>query len=269
MLKFSYFLCNLLAEDSSPAGRDGRLCASGQRIRALEFAGADDGYARFDDLDFVFGATVLDFETSFDGETIEAGSVLNDFYSDLGVLLARDGLRPPSCGEGDEVYAVDDRPDGFGSAPNAISVCNSRFSDFSEGREGLVHALFAVDALRVCVDVSPTNSGDFATLRSYDGNDVLLGEEQSAPGVEQTLCIDGEAVRGVRFAGFEDRYARFDDLIVHTSPETFPDTSEAAAASAVIRFVPEPSPGLLGGAAVVALAGLARAERRNSPRRTS
>ncbi len=245
---------NVLAEESSPAGRDGRLCVSGERIRALEFAGADDGYARFDDLHFVFGAAVLDFDRGPGGEPIEAGSILNDFYRGLGVLLARDGLRPPSCGEGDEVYASGDLPDGFGSSPNALSVCNTRFSDFSEGREGTVHALFALDALRVCVAVRPTNSGDFAALRSYDGNDVLLGEELSAPGVEQTLCIDGHGVRGVRFAGFEDRYARFDDLIVYSSPESV----ESGTGSAVIHFAPEPSSGLLAGAALAVLVGIAR-----------
>jgi hypothetical protein len=122
-----------------------------------------------------------------------------------------------------------------------------------------VRALFAVDAVRVCVDVAPTRSGDFATLRSFDGNDVLLGEVHSAPGVPQTLCIDGRGVRAVRFGGFEDRYARFDDLIVHSSPEL------AGAATVIVRFVPEPSPGLLAGAALAALACLARRSRRPLP----
>jgi hypothetical protein len=248
-----------LDEGSSPSGSDGLLCVSGERIRALEFAGADDGYARFDDLEFVFGAAVLDFDLGSGGEPIAAGTVLNELYRDLGVLLTRDSLRPPTCGEGDQVYAIADLPDGFGSPPNAISVCNTGFSDFSEGREGLVRALFAVDAVRVCVDVAPTRSGDFATLRSFDGNDVLLGEVHSAPGVPQTLCIDDRGVRAVRFGGFEDRYARFDDLIVYSSPELL------EAAPVVVRFVPEPSPGLLAGAALAALLCLACRSRRPLP----
>jgi hypothetical protein len=124
-----------------------------------------------------------------------------------------------------------------------------------------VHALFAVDAVRVCVDVAPTRSGDFATLRSFDGNDILLGEVNSAPGVPQTLCIDGRGVRAVRFGGFEDRYARFDDLIVYSSPE-LPE-----AMPVVVRFVPEPAPGLLAGAALAALFCLACLARRSRPRR--
>jgi hypothetical protein len=246
---------DVLAEDSSPSGRDGHLCVSGARVRALEFAGADDGYARFDDLEFVFGAALLDFDRAPGGEPIAAGAVLNERYRDRGVLLARDGQRPPSCGEGDEVYAAADRPEGFGSAPNVISVCNARFSDFSEGREGLVHALFAVDAVRVCVDATATRDDDFATLRSYDGNDVLLTEVHSMPGVEETLCVEGPGVRAVRFAGFEGHYARFDDLIVHSSLEPM------QAATAVVYFVPEPSPGLLSGAALIALSYLARRSR--------
>jgi hypothetical protein len=250
----------VLAEGSSPDGSEGSLCVEGERIRALEFAGADEGYARFDDLEFVFGAAVLDFDRDSDGEPIEAGAVVNERYEGLGVLLQRDGVRAPSCGEGDAVYASDDLPDGFGSSPNAVSVCNTRFSDFSEGREGLVHALFAVDAVRVCVDVTPTGSDDFATLRAYDGNDELVGEELSTAGVQQTLCIEQDGVRGVRFAGFEDRYARFDDLVVHTSAVL------AQPAPATVYFVPEPSSELLTATALVVLASLAMARARSGAR---
>ncbi len=243
---------NVLDEGRSPPGVDGELCVSGERIRALEFAGADDHYARFDDLEFVFGAAVLDFDQGPHGESIDPGSVLNDVYADAGVLLARDGLRSPTCGVGDEVYANADLPDGFGSPPNAISVCDTRFSDFSEGREGVVHATFALDALRICVDATPTRSSDVAVLRSYDANDALLGELFSSPGSPETLCIDGSGIRGVRFAGFEDGYARFDDLIAYTSPES-PGTGVP---SAVVTFVPEPSSWLLSTTALAVLAVL-------------
>jgi hypothetical protein len=151
------------------------------------------------------------------------------------------------------VYANADLPDGFGSSPNAISVCDTRFSDFSEGREGAVHATFALDALRICIDAIPTRSSDVAVLRSYDANDTLLGELFSSPGIPGRLCLDGSGIRGVRFAGFEDGYARFDDLIAYTSPES-PESPGTGVPSAVVTFVPEPSSWLLSTSALAVLA---------------
>lgn len=223
-------------DEAFTEGSNQILCVSDPAIAAVEFAGFEDGFARFDNLSFTLARAALDFDSEADGSPIVGGSVVNTTYASSGVLLERDGLREPICGEGKEVYANGDVR--FASLPNNVSVCNSQFSDFNEGREGMVHALFETDAYEVCVSVRPTQSADFAVLRAYDHNDVLLDETSSEAGESEVLCITGEGIRGVRFAGGEKRYARFDDLEV--------------------QFVPEPAQGWLAAAALLALAGLAR-----------
>jgi hypothetical protein len=225
-----------LVQTLSPVGLESRICVDGTTIRSVQFAGYQGGLARFDDLDFTFGAAAIDFDQDTGGQPIPGGTVVNDTYQPAGVLLEGERLGS-ACGSADDVYANDDLTGDFASSPNQVSLCSTQnFSDFSEDLQGMVHASFALDARSVCVDVRATQPGDFAVLRSFNASDVEIAEVVSSAGATETLCIDGTGIRGVRFAGDGSRFARFDNLDV--------------------TFTPEPGAGVLAAAALLVLSGL-------------
>lgn len=230
----------LLDQNLSPMGVEARLCVTAATIRSVQFAGYQGTQARFDDFEFTFGNASIDFDVDTNDQPLANGTVVNQTYQSYGVSFERDGPTA-SCGTGDEVYANADSVGDFASSPNQVSACNTQFSDFSENGQGTVHATFALDALSVCVDVRATGAGDYAVLRSYDGSDVQLGEVSSASGATETLCIAGNDIRGVRFAGAGSHFARFDNLDV--------------------KFAPEPAATALGASALGVLAGLSRRRR--------
>jgi hypothetical protein len=228
---------------SLPGNSEERICVSSTTLRAVEFAGYQEGLAHFDNLEFTFGGATINFDVDTNAIPIPGGSVINSTYENAGVLLAGERIGM-SCGTGDEVYANNDQIAAFGSPPNQVSLCNTNFSDFSENGQGMVHASFPLDALSVCVAVRATNAGDSAVLRSFDASDVQLDEVTSSNGATETLCIAGDGIRAVRFAGKGSRFARFDDLDV--------------------TFSPEPGSAALGAASLAMLAGLARRARRRA-----
>jgi hypothetical protein len=238
-------LGNLVAFEVSAAGNvETRVCINEPTMRYVEFAGRNGGLARFDNLDFTFGAAAIDFDFDTQAQPIPSGTVVNATYQPAGVLLEGERVGV-SCGDGDSVYANGDVVGDFASSPNQVSLCNTQFSDFSENAQGMVSASFVLDALSVCVDVRASQSNDFAVLRSFNVNDDFLDEVTSSPGATETVCISGDAIRRVRFAGDGSRFARFDDLEV--------------------TFAPEPSGALLGAFALVVISATAR---RRAPRRT-
>jgi hypothetical protein len=223
---------------------ESRVCVNESTIRFVEFAGLDDGLARFDNLDFTFGAAAINFDWDTKFVEIPNGTVVNTTYQTAGVLLAGERVGT-SCGDGSSVYANGDVIGDFASSPNQVSMCNTQFSDFSENGQGMVKATFLADALSVCIDVRATQPDDFAVLRAFDANDLVLGEVTSSAGSTETVCISGDAIRAVRFAGDGSLFARFDNLNV--------------------SFAPEPSGALLG---AVSLLVVSAAARRRVPRRT-
>jgi hypothetical protein len=242
-----------VAETLAPVGVEARICVTNPSMRAVEFAGYQGGFARFDNLEFTFGAASIDFDEDPSSTPIANGTVINTTYQAAGVVFEGERVGA-ACGAGDSVYANADATGDFASSPNQVSLCNTAFSDFSENGQGMVHATFPEDALAVCIDVRATQANDYAVLRSFDASDVQLAEETSSDGATETLCISGPAIRGVRFAGDGPRFARFDDLYV--------------------LFAPEPGVAALGVAALLVLSGLRRFEGRRrradagAPRRT-
>ncbi len=227
-----------IVQTNSAAGNfEQRICVSDSQLRSVEFGGLGNDFARFDNLDFDFGAASIDFDVDTADQPIPGDSVINDTYVSASVLFEGERVGM-SCGVGDEVYANDDVTGDFASSPNQVSICNTNFSDFSENAQGMVHASFGFDALSVCIDVRATKAADYAVMRSYDASDVEISQVSSQAGATETLCITGDGIRGVRFAGAGGRFARFDNLDV--------------------TFSPEPGSALLGLSSLLVLAGLAR-----------
>jgi hypothetical protein len=162
--------------------------------------------------------TTINFDTDPSGAAIAAGSVVNTTYASVGITFSRAGAGTP-CGTGPNVYANNDLPSGFGSSPNAVSLCpQGTASDISENGFGLIKALFTRPTTGVCIDVRPDGASDSAVLKSFDAADNLLASVTSSPGVTQTLCVSGAEIWGVQFSGAGSTYARFDNLVVAAPP---------------------------------------------------
>ena len=159
----------------------------------------------------------LNFDTGPDGTPIAPGTVLNATYQAWGITFVKEGPGT-NCGVGTQIYANNDLPVGFGTAPNLVSTCAPPSSaDISENAFGTVHALFAQGASMVSIDVRPDTPSDFAVLRAYDAADNLLATSTSAAGATGTLSVSSPTtpIRGVRFSGSATHFARFDNLKVY------------------------------------------------------
>jgi len=154
----------------------------------------------------------IDFDTDPSGGTISAGTIINDVYAPLGVTFEKLGPGT-NCGSGPEVYANSNSPTPPLSG-NVVSTCPEGIaSDISENNFGRIEARFSKPVKEVCIDVVPPYTG-YAFLEAFDANDVVLGRVTSAPGVNETLCISQTGIRGVRFSGEGNNFARFDNMKV-------------------------------------------------------
>ena len=167
------------------------------------------------------GPTVtVNFDRDPFGDPIAAGQPLNDVYARFGLSFERvEGSG--GCGEQGVVFANDDRggEPGFASAPNVVSICgDGEFSDWNE-RRGFVRVDLERPGLEACVAVRPSGENGQALLRIVDEVGDPVRTVTSAPGVAETLCIEGDGFRRVEFAGSGSQgAARFDDLRITYAP---------------------------------------------------
>ncbi len=161
----------------------------------------------------------LNFDQAPDLGRILPGTAINSLYSRVGVTFSRTntfGLCP-----GSGVYANDQGLLGFGSGQNNISVCPLGIaSDFSQYDAGSIKATFTIPAVEACINATPTGyrglfppPGGVAYIEARDADgDFLSRTESTSQRVQQRLCVRGDRIASVRFAGKGDAYARFDDL---------------------------------------------------------
>ena len=162
----------------------------------------------------------MNFDQAPDLSAILPGAVVNSLYSPAGVTFSRTQPLSLLC-TGDWVYANDYGLLGFGSGQNNISVCPLGIaSDFSEYGYGDITATFAVPAVESCISATPTGyhglfppPGGVAFIEALDANgNVLSRTESTTERVQQRLCVSGDGIAAVRFAGKGGAYAIFDDL---------------------------------------------------------
>jgi hypothetical protein len=154
-------------------------------------------------------AVMISFDQDTAGNAIAAGTVLNFTYSSFGITLSR-------VGAGDsKVYANTDRPSGFGSAPNVVSVyAPPTASDFSESGEGRIRVTFSSYASSACIEFRPSDRDDIGVIRAYDSASHLLAEKRSTAGVAGSICVNAFRIHHVEFAGLGTHYGYFDNLSV-------------------------------------------------------
>jgi len=161
----------------------------------------------------------LNFDQGPDLRAILPGAVINTLYARLGITFSRTstlGLCPGSA-----VYANDHGLLGFSSGQNNISVCPLGIaSDFSEVGFGAIKATFAIPAVEACISTTPTGfhglfppPGGVAFIEALDANgNVLNRTESTTQRVAQQLCVRGDPIAAVRFAGEGAAFAIFDHL---------------------------------------------------------
>jgi hypothetical protein len=160
----------------------------------------------------------LDFDTAPDLRSIAPGAVLNSLYTRWGVTFSR--TNPLGLCPGSGVYANDYGLLGFGSGQNNISVCPLGIaSDFSSLSFGAIKATFAIPAVQACITATPTGyhnpllSGGVAFIEALDANGNVVGRtESTTQRVGQQLCVQGDRIAAVRFAGKGAAFAIFDNL---------------------------------------------------------
>lgn len=155
---------------------------------------------------------LINFDRDPDGDPIPNGLAVNTTYASLGVTLSREG--GSTCGP--DIYANNNQPAGFGSAPNVVSPCAPpAASDINDATFGVIKVSLDRNATRVCIDVRPGASGHAGTIRVFDASDTQVNATVSAPGLTQQICAAGLGLRYARIAGSgSGSYARFDNLIV-------------------------------------------------------
>ncbi|MCP4896430.1 MAG: hypothetical protein GY906_05590 [bacterium] len=155
-------------------------------------------------------AFLLGFDWDASGNTVPTGAMLSSTYSALGLKFSHTG---PTVGSCTKVRASDFLPFGFGSPPNAITLCpSSTWSDISENVHGLIRMVSNSPLSSVCIGVKPNGSAGAGVMRAYDGGGTLIEEATSNPGVTETLCTSGRRIRSVEFSGHGNKYAVFDNL---------------------------------------------------------
>ena len=161
----------------------------------------------------------LNFDQAPDLSAILPGAVINSLYSRIGVTFSR--TNPLSLCPGNAVYANDHGLLGFGSGQNNISVCPLGIaSDFSQYGFGSIKATFTVPAVEACITATPRGyrgwfapPGGVAFFEALDANgSVISRTESTTERVPQRLCVGGNDIKAVRFAGKGSAYAMFDDL---------------------------------------------------------
>lgn len=161
----------------------------------------------------------VNFDQLPDLGAILPGTAINTAYSHLGITFSRSN--PLGLCPGTAVYANDAGLLGLHSGQNNISVCPLGIvSDFSETLHGTIRATFTLPAVQACITATPTGFhglfaplGGVAFLEGLDANgNVLNRVESTSQKVPQRLCVQGDAIAAVRFAGKGTAYAIFDDL---------------------------------------------------------
>jgi len=177
--------------------------------------GSTDVFSRFT------WALPSELDLNFD-QTPELGSILpgatvNSVYSRLGVTFSRSN--PAGLCPGTAVYANDYGVLGFHSGQNNISVCPLGIaSDFSQDGSGTIKATFVKPAVQACISATPTGfhnlfPGGVAFLEALDANGNVIGRtESTTQRAPQRLCVQGDGIAAVRFAGKGGAFAIFDDL---------------------------------------------------------
>jgi len=191
------------------------LFASTRALFDLGAGGSTDMFSRFTwALPSELG---LNFDQTPELESILPGASVNSVYSRLGVTFTRSN--PLGLCPGTAVYANDYGLLGFNSGQNNISVCPLGVaSDFSQSGYGTIKASFVVPAAEACINATPTGfhnifPGGVAFIEALDANgNVLSRTESTTDRTSQRLCVSGDGIAGVRFAGKGSAYAIFDDL---------------------------------------------------------
>lgn len=164
---------------------------------------------------------VIDFDTNTADGPIASGAVINTTYAPRGISFTSSGST--GCAASGNAFASNDRPVGFGSAPNVVSTCSPGLtSDIGENTDGMIRATFKRSATQVCVDVLPNSPTDFAVIRAYNAADAFLGQALSAQGVAGPMCVAAAGIRAVRFSGLGNFSARFDNLAVTLTNSQLP-----------------------------------------------
>ena len=196
------------------------LYASSRRMMFdLGAGGSTDGFSRFEWA--LPSAVNINFDIGADGSSpVAAGTVVNSLYSRLGVTFSRSNTNGPCPGTG--VYANDHGPSGFGSGQNNVTVCPGGVaSDFSENEFGDIVATFTEPQVLVCIGATPLGPRGGATtgtafIEALDPSGATMSRVESAPSsptrLQQTICVSGQNIAAVRFAGTGDGFAIFDNL---------------------------------------------------------
>ena len=178
----------------------------------LGSGGSTDGFSRFTWALPTTGR--IDFDLTPDLAPISPGAVVNTAYSHIGVTFSR-SAGTGSC-QGTDVYA--NATNGSG---NSVSLCPQGALPAFSALSGMIVGSFTVPVSRVCIDATPiilsvlpfgvTAQGPFLEALGRDGA-VLNRVTASATAQTQSICITGNGIAAVRFAGAGSTLARFDNL---------------------------------------------------------
>jgi len=181
--------------------------------------GSTDGFSRFEWA--LPGAVNVNFDIGADGKSpVAAGTLVNSLYSRVGVTFSRSNPNGLCAGTG--VYANDHGPSGFSSGQNNVTVCPEGVaSDFSEAEFGAIVATFTEPQVLVCIGATPLGPRGGATtgtafIEAFDASGASLNRVESAPSSptrpQQNICVSGQNIRSVHFAGTGAGFAIFDNL---------------------------------------------------------
>jgi hypothetical protein len=181
--------------------------------------GSTDGFSRFEWA--LPGAVNVNFDIGPNGSSpVAAGTAVNSLYSRIGVTFSRSNPNGLCAGAG--VYANDHGPSGFNSGQNNVTVCPEGVaSDFSEDEYGAIVAAFTEPQVLVCIGATPLGPRGGATtgtafIEAFDASGASLGRVESAASSptrpQQNICVSGENIKSVQFAGTGAGFAIFDNL---------------------------------------------------------
>lgn len=165
--------------------------------------------------------TLINPDAAPGGAAIAPGTAINGTYSTLGVTFSRT-MPGAFCGVETTVYANDNGPlegggFGFGSGDNVITICPEGIaSDFNEQAAGRIIASFSGTVTQACIQAYVTGpAGGHAVLEAFNGDGgSLVADTSAANAFGENLCVSAAGIASVRFAGLNNGFAMFDNLIV-------------------------------------------------------
>jgi hypothetical protein len=181
--------------------------------------GSTDGFSRF--MWALPNSENVNFDIGPDGVSpVAAGTAVNSLYTRIGVTFSRSNPNGLCAGPG--VYANDHGPFGFNSGQNNVTVCPEGVaSDFSENEFGTIVATFTEPQVLVCIGATPEGPRGGGTtgtafIEAFDKDGVSINRVESAPSSPtrppQNICVSGQDIKSVRFAGTGAGFAIFDNL---------------------------------------------------------